>query len=153
MAKDRQKIGILGEFMVASRLVELGFITAPTLKNTARIDLLVSDGVSAKMVQVKATENKKNDWGCDLPKSPNKNLVYIFVKLNTTTSRIPEFYIVPSADVTKIIAKIDEEYQKQYMAKHGCPYNPDGTKKGFSHFSDRYVPLEKYKDNWNLLRK
>jgi hypothetical protein len=37
MAKDTQKIGISGEFLVLSKLIELGFIAAPTLKNTASL--------------------------------------------------------------------------------------------------------------------
>jgi hypothetical protein len=38
MAKDKQKLGILGEFLAAAKLTELGFIAAPTLKNTAKVD-------------------------------------------------------------------------------------------------------------------
>jgi hypothetical protein len=51
--KNTQQTGISGEFLALSKLIEHGFIAAPTLKNTPNIDILVSDGVTARMAQVK----------------------------------------------------------------------------------------------------
>jgi hypothetical protein len=153
MAKDKQKIGVTGEFLALAKLSALGFTVAPTLKNAPHIDILVSDGLSAKMVQVKTTANKKNDWICGLPEKSNKKLVYIFVKLDPKTAENPMFYIVPSADVKTIMTKIDKEFNKRYLEIHGIPFNAEGNKKGVSKFNDSYESIEKYKDNWQELNE
>jgi hypothetical protein len=148
MKKDKIKQGIAGEFLVVSKLSELGYIVAPTLKNTPGIDILVSNGTKAKIIQVKTTDNKKPDWICPMPKTANKDLVYIFVNLNTANNGIPSFHIVPSTYVIKAITAIENDYNAARIKKGKGIFNPDGNKKGVSHFKD--IDL-KYKDKWHLL--
>ena len=144
MPKDKIKVGIRGEFLVASKLSQLGYIVAPTLKNTPGIDLLVSDGFSAKLVQVKTTENAKADWICSKPKKSNDDLVYIFVALNVKAgkSAIPAYHIVPCPELIKDINKQNAIYAKKHpkFAKSG--------KKGVQHFTDL---KGKYNEEWKFL--
>jgi hypothetical protein len=148
MKKDKIKQGITGEFLVLSKLSALGYIAAPTLKNTPGIDILVSNGVKAKMVQVKTTDNKNSDWICPMPKQGNKDLVYIFVNLNTENNGIPSFHIAPSAEVIEVITSIDNLYNAARIKKGKPRFNAEDDKKGVSHFKDLD---QKYKDKWNLL--
>ncbi|MDR1929199.1 MAG: hypothetical protein LBQ44_01085 [Treponema sp.] len=100
------------------------------------------------MVQVKTTDNKKADWLCPMPESPNKNLVYIFVRLAAETSCAPLFHIVPAKDVIKVINAIDAGYIENRRRQGKKPFNADGNKRGVSHFRDFD---EKYRDRWDLL--
>jgi hypothetical protein len=145
---DKTMTGIAGELLAASKLSERGYIAAPTLKNTARIDILVSDGEAARMVQVKTSGAGKADWLCPLPETVNDNLVYIFVNLRPACGGPPEFHIVPSRDVRRIVAAGSKAYAAAYQKKHGKPWNPDGDKKGVSHFKDE---AGSYKCKWELL--
>jgi hypothetical protein len=148
MKKNKIKQGIAGEFLVLSKLSTLGYIVAPTLKNTPGIDILVSNGVKAKMVQVKTTDNKNSDWICPMPEQGNKDCVYIFVNLNTAHNGIPSFHIVPSVEVINVITCIDNFYNASRIKKGKTRFNAEGNKKGVSHFKDFD---QKYKDKWNLL--
>jgi len=160
MARGKTETGIAGEFLVAYKLSEMGLATAPTLKNTKKIDLLVSDGTHAKMVQVKTTDGKKTDWPCGLPKKALPDLVYVFVVLNSVTGEPPEFYVVPSADVKKIMNFIDRKYQTIHIKENGKPFTGKGVTK-FALFDagrrsnntyiDKRHPASAYKDRWDLL--
>jgi len=146
--------------LVAYKLSEMGLATAITLKNTQKIDLLVSDGTSAKMVQVKTTDEKKTDWHCTLPEKALPDLVYVFVVLNSGTGEPPEFYVLPSANVIKIMNFIDRNYQGIYMENHGKPFTGKGAPKfalfdagrrSNSTYIDKRHPASAYKDRWDLL--
>jgi hypothetical protein len=148
MTKDKIKIGIAGEFLAASKLSELGYIVGVTRKNTPGIDILISNGIAAKNIQIKTTDTINPDWVCNKPKIVNENLIYIFIKLNRGTDNPPSFHIVPSKEVDKYIDKGSKIYNKKYLDKHGKPYDEDGKKGGVFKFKDMDL---KYKDKWDLL--
>jgi len=135
-------IGSIGEFYAAAKLSEKGWTVTLTSKNHPNIDILVTDGINTKAVQVKTSANSKADWVCSLPKTTSPDLVYIFVVLNTKAETIPDFYIVPSKDTAKIIKRIDDEYKKK---------NPDKPPiKGVSKIWFKTEAEGKpYKNNWN----
>jgi hypothetical protein len=141
MTKDRQLIGITGEFLAASKLTELGYTVGMTRKNTPGIDILVSDGEKAKIVQVKTTKGPNAAWVCPSPKTVSKDKVYIFINLNPKDSASPDFHIVPAADVRKGV----EAVAKQFVIDHP---KADTSKEGVPKFMD---PSGKYKDKWELL--
>jgi hypothetical protein len=144
MAKDKNEIGIAGEFLVASKLTEMGFAVGLTRKNTADIDILVSDGKKAKMIQVKTTESPKNEWLCSMNKPANDDLYYVLVNLNTKGSAVPSFHIVASKTVKASLDKQKREGEADYRARHGKPY----TGKDIYKFFDAE---NTYKDKWDAL--
>jgi len=145
MAKANKSImGTTGEFYVAGQLSEFGLITCLTNKNAPGIDLLVSDGVSTKMIQVKTTTGSA-DWIISKMK-PNPNLVYILVILNPSKDREkPVFHIVPSKKVHEQVEKAGQAYLKK-REEQGNPVTVFG--KGVDHFKDKEG---KYRDKWKYL--
>ena len=144
MSKKTIQTGITGEFLAAAELTIRGYAAALTLKNSPNIDILVSDGFSVKAIQVKTVNGPKADWPCPLPKAVSKDLVYILVNLKPKDSDTPDFYIVPSAIVKKVVNKIDAEYAKKYFARHG----KISEGKGVYHFKDEEGL---YKNKWKNL--
>ena len=140
MGKKSSKIGKAGELLTAKKLNEMGLIVAFPGINTPGVDILVSDGLSAKAIQVKTGNHSKTDWPCPLPKVYGKGLVYIFVNLNPKTGKGPDFYIVPSSDVYKIVKAIDDEYITKKPAS--------ANKKGVNKFR---IENGKYKNRWKNL--
>jgi hypothetical protein len=148
--KDTNKIGIAGEFLVASKLSEMGFVVGATRKNTADIDILVSDDKKAKLIQVKATEGPPNEWMCPVDMPVSDDLYYVLVNLNTKGPRnskgtaVPSFHIVSSKTVKASLDKQKREGEADYKARHGKPYaGPDRYK-----FFDAE---NTYKDKWDAL--
>jgi hypothetical protein len=143
MAKDKQRIGIAGELLVASKLTELGLTVGVTRKNTPGIDILVSDGKTAKIVQVKTTENSKQKpiWVCKNPKSISNDVIYVFVILKN--GAVPSFFVVPCKEVKKTIDRLEVEGRKKYIKKNGK--EPPLSPRGVAHFKDENFI---YKDKW-----
>jgi hypothetical protein len=148
--KDTNKIGIAGEFLVASKLSEMGLVVGVTRKNTADIDILVSDDKKAKLIQVKTTEGPANEWRCSLNKPVSDDLYYVLVNLNTKGPRkskgtaVPSFHVVSSKTVKASLDKQKRDGEAKYKAKHGRPYTgPDMYK----FFDAENV----YKDKWDVL--
>ena len=146
MIKDKISLGIAGELLVASKLSELSLIVGVTRKNTQNVDILVSDGINTRNIQVKTTRQGQQ-WVCPRPKIVHNNFIYIFVNMNKETTSIPEFHIVPSETVNKIMKIGYDQWNKKYFERHGHYY--DESKGGVSHFEDYEL---KYKDKWNNLK-
>jgi len=144
MSRKNNQTGNRGEFLVAAKLSEIGYSAALTLKNTPGIDILVSNGLYAKAIQVKTCNGPKPGWPCPILKKTSKDLVFIFVNLNTKKSNIPDFYIVPSSDVRKIVKAADDEYIREHPNNSG--------KKGVCKFIFKTEEKEKlFKNKWNNL--
>jgi hypothetical protein len=112
------------------------------------------------MVQVKTADGKKTDWICTLPKKALPDLVYVFVMPNSGTGEPPEFYVVPSAGVKKIMNLIDRNSRDAYKKKHGKPFTGKGVTKfalfdagrrSNSPYIDKRHPASAYKNRWDLL--
>jgi len=144
MAKNKSRIGNTGELIAAAKLTELGYFVGIVGKNSPGIDILISNGKAAKMIQVKNTENMKPDWVCQKPKDTNSNIVYIFVGKNKDASYF--FHIASSKDVFETIEKkeaIDCEIYKKKNHKE-----PPKTDRVVPHFVDEEG---KFKDKWEKI--
>jgi hypothetical protein len=95
--------GMLGVYLVAAELSNLGFIVSPTSRSAAGADLLVSDQDCRKAwsVQVKTNKKPANFWlvGRNADRMVSDSHVYVFVNIRKDLR--PEYLVVPSAHVAK----------------------------------------------------
>jgi len=144
MAKNKLRIGNAGELIAAAKLTELGYFVGIVGKNSKNIDILISNGTTAKMIQVKTTEEGKPKWVCQKPKDINSNIVYIFVGINEDASYF--FHIASSKDVFETIEKKEKIDYDRYVEKHGK--EPPETESVVANFIDEEG---KFKDKWEKI--
>jgi hypothetical protein len=142
--KNKIETGIAGEFLVAAQLSERGFVVGVTRKNTPGIDILVSDGEKAKMIQVKTTEGPKNEWICPMIERANDNRYYVFVNLNPDGNAAPSYHVAASKTVKSFLDTTKKEAEAAYEKKYGKPY----TGKDLYKFIDKG---NAHKDKWDVL--
>jgi hypothetical protein len=108
------------------------------------VDILVSNGLEAKIIQVKTTDGPKAEWVVPLELSANINTIFVFVKLDPTHTTAAAFYIVPSKTVRDAVQKQFKGFEAALKAKG----EEIGGKKGVYHFAD---PKGLYLDKWEHL--
>jgi hypothetical protein len=89
------------------------------IKNTPGIDLLVSDGTSAKIVQLKRPIKRKSIGFVPRQRTEKNLVLYLSISIQKGGRIDSDFHIVPSAEVIKVIAGIDAEYHKKHLEKYG----------------------------------
>ena len=112
---QKQNIGNAGEYYIASRLSAENFIATITLGRAERYDILAvnQNGKTIKL-SVKArlledidrfllSKKDENNWADDF--------YYAFIRLNEFKS-MPDFWIVPSKLVSKIISSAHRKWLK-----------------------------------------
>lgn len=146
ISKNNISTGNCGEYFVAAELERRGYSVAVPMSNTELFDILAFDRESHKQwaIQVKTTTSKNNTWVLSKKSETieDKNIVYIFVKLNDL--EMPQYYVVPSA----VVAKSVRDSHKNWLAtvgKNGKPHNDNSIRK-FSDLEDKYLA------NWKLLK-
>lgn len=139
--------GVSGEYYVAAELSKRGYIASITLRNTKGIDILCSNSDSSKTIgiQVKTNSGSKRNWILN-KKAENyfaDNLYYVFVNLNNSNNKHPEFFIVPS----QVVADFCKKLHKKWLDTPG--------RKGQKH---KDTSIRSFKDNkefylsrWDLL--
>lgn len=139
---DNSITGISGEYFVAGELSKRNYIALLTLRNTAGIDIIVTNPTTYKStnIQVKTTRrnppwllHKKNE------KSYGNKLFYVFVNMMDDKQ---EYYVVPSKVVANRVKKSHEKWLK------GKSTRKDSSMRKF-HLSDS--EKKKYQDNWEIL--
>ena len=148
--RTSQLTGVAGVHFVASYLAYLGFHAVPTTRNVAGPDLLVStlNGAKSLSLQVKTTawamrtrgrgKNKKPHhyewdigWG-----SAKINLPQLFFALVDLADykNLPDVFIVPSEVIFRYFEGGDPKTWRR------------------ARFHPEIDAIEKYKNNWNLLK-
>jgi hypothetical protein len=120
MTTDKDKIGLAGEFLAASKLSAMGYNVGLTGRNTIGVDIIVSNGKTAKNIQVKTTTNKTPKWRCPMPKDGNENFVYIFVILDKNENH--SFHIVPCKKVVEYLTRDGDENDHHFFRDSECNY-------------------------------
>jgi len=109
-------IGIAGVHFVVSELTLRGLIVLPTIRNTAGIDILVSelDGSSQASLQVKTSLKKVDFWPTSRPEKCLKepHSFYVFLRYLSEKERF-EAFLESGDKVTEQIAKNLEDYKKR----------------------------------------
>jgi hypothetical protein len=142
--KNKIAIGIAGEALAEAVLARMGYVVAITRKNTPAVDILVSNGLEAKIIQVKTTDEPKAKWVVGSKVSANINTVFVFVKLDPSHTTDSAFYIVPSNIVKAAVQKEFRGWKARLKAKGEDIAN----KKGMYHFAD---PKGLYLNKWEHL--
>jgi hypothetical protein len=93
--------GMLGVYLTAAELTELGFIVSPTSRSAFGADLLVTDQRCRKAwsVQVKTNRKVAGFWllSPHVGEAHSDSHVYVFVNLKGKVR--PEYFVVPSTHV------------------------------------------------------
>jgi hypothetical protein len=125
----------------------LGFAVGLTRKNTPGIDILVSDGNKAKIIQVKTTEGPKNEWICPIIERANDDLYYVFVNLNrkgNAEDAVPSYHVLSSKAVKTFLDTMKKECAAAYEKKHGNAFE---GKELFKFIDSGNA----HKDKWDIL--
>ena len=100
--------GVSGEYFAAAELSRRGYIASITLRNTKGIDIVASNEVGSKTINIQVKTSSKSTKGWILSKKAeemdDKNMFYIFVRLNELDER-PQFHIVPTTFVANKVRK------------------------------------------------
>lgn len=137
-------VGVAGAYFVAGELSKKGYIALLTTRNTAGIDIIVSnpDTYKSTNIQVKATEKNDNWMLSAKDEKPHENLFFVLVDLRKTK---PQYYVVPSKLVAKRIAKHHKEWLEEVGKKRPHKDTP------IRHFRLQDSEMEKYRNNWKLM--
>jgi len=150
--------GIAGEYFVAGELSRRGYIASITLKNTAHIDVLASNGEKAVNIQVKTKCIERADsW--DLGTKPleykngKNNIFYVLVETHSDLrNKEISYYIIPKRELNK---KVEENFQEHLKTprKDGKPRTTTWRRFNMEKHPEFKFQTEKYKDNWSILFK
>ena len=137
-------IGIAGEFYMAHILAKNNFKVNVSLGRTEGFDLFVQNPHGFNMtISVKTTYLKRNKFILMNKKAEtliDESLFYAFVRLNMPDG-VPEFWIVPSTVVAKVIMDSYKIWIKE-TAKDGSAHN-ETPMRGFY-----LIPRENFPDDW-----
>ena len=143
--KNNISTGNAGEYFVAGELERHGFTVAVPMSNTKDFDILAINRETYKQfaIQVKTTSYKQKSWTLSEKNEElvGDNIIYFFVSLNELD--IPEYHIVPS----NIVAKIIKETHQLWLdtpGKRGQKHNNNAIRK-FTDWEDKYL------NNWSAL--
>ena len=101
MIPKGQMTGMLGVYLVAAELSQLGFIVSPTSRSARGADLLVTDQICQRAwsVQVKTNKNSASFWLLGKHSSRMKSASHAYVFVNLKGESRPEYLVVPSRHV------------------------------------------------------
>lgn len=146
--------GIAGEYFVAGELSRRGYIASITLRNTASIDLLASNGEKTVNIQVKTRCIERADsWNFgDSPlehKETKNKIFYVLVEIHSDiNNKEAGYYIFSKNKLNKLV----EGNFQNWKAKNKS--NGEPRKSNVRIFKVKDFPMlniEKYKDNWDIL--
>ena len=140
----KQQTGMAGEFLVAGELNRHGKSATVMFGNAKNADVVVINNGRAITVEVKTTSKDKWAIGNSLPTSSG-NVVWVLVYLPVNKLEPPEYYILTSKELCKILNSSNNAYRKKYFKKHGKPYT------GKSVFSVERVLVQVHKDCWSKI--
>lgn len=149
--------GIAGEYFVAGELSRRGYVASITLRNTAHIDILASNGKKAVNIQVKTRRvDKAKGW--ELGSKPLEyktikgNLFYVLVEIySDSKNKKIDYYIIPKDELNKQVEQGHLLWMKGKNKKTG-----KARKSKRRYFRIKEHPklrIDKYKDNWGILFK
>lgn len=145
--------GIAGEYFVAGELSRRGYIASITLKNTAHIDILASNGEKAVNIQVK-TRRIDISQGWELGSHPleyqkNKNTFYVLVETHSDHNKSEvSYYIIPQQELNK---KVEERFQEHLKTPRRDGKPRTTNRRIFRTEEYPEFQTEQYKDNWAML--
>ena len=127
MSKQSHKhtIGLSGEFLVAGELLRRGIMAAVTYGNAKKADVIAVNEATAIALEVKTTSQPKWVLGGQLP--PDNSNIWVLVHLPEKETESPEYFVMTSAELRKLILPGHEAYNIKYREKHGKAYSGKGV--------------------------
>jgi hypothetical protein len=113
------------EFLVAGELLRRNITAAVSYGNAKKADVVAMEGRSAIWLEVKTTREPKWVLGGSLPKADGR--IWVLVHLPNEDAQSPGFYILSGKELHDILKPRDEAYRKNYLEKHGRPYDQRGV--------------------------
>lgn len=111
-------IGVAGVHFVVSELSLRGLIALPTIRNTAGIDILVSepDGSGQANLQVKTSLKEVDFWPTSLPEKclRGPRSFYVFLRYLREGKKF-EAFLESAGEVSKQVKKNLEDYKKRKL--------------------------------------
>lgn len=161
MAKLSTKIvGAAGQHFVMYELLRRNFVAALTPEGVPSVDILISDldGGNLASLQVKTASASRSTWtlGAKNEALVAARLFYCFVMPRDEEMASPDCWIVPRSVVAEHV-RVSHRTWLEGQPKRG-PSRNDSDRRAM-HKSceplDRYPVgwLDRYKDNWEILRK
>jgi len=116
LTKAKTLIGAAGVHFVVSEFSLRGLVALPTIRNTAGIDILVSepDGSGQANLQIKTASWKRDYWPTSRPERRLKGprSFYVFVRYLPNEERF-EAFLESGSNVAKQVQENFEDYQKR----------------------------------------
>ena len=145
---DKNKIGRMGEYLVAYELEKNGFSTTLTIKNTREIDVFAFDEKKKKSISIQVKTHKKGDakteWAVNASNlnQMSGDLFFVFVELNEASA---DYYVHTSKEVVNRINADHKKWEKK-PGKNGQKHK-DNTIRKWTEKNDKHL------NNWNILRE
>ncbi|OGI82787.1 hypothetical protein A3E95_02200 [Candidatus Nomurabacteria bacterium RIFCSPHIGHO2_12_FULL_44_22b] len=147
--------GITGEYFVAGELSRRGYIATVSLRNTAHVDILASNGKKAVNIQVKTKRKKVSDgWAMgNKPLEVKKewqDVFYVFVDLPIELEEKIGYYVIPKNDLNETVENNFQEHKKT-PRRNGMPRTTQ-----MRIFRIKEYPkfqTGKYENNWDSIFK
>jgi hypothetical protein len=158
---EMQRIRQVGEYLVAAKLIEMGWHATTFTGNIPRFDIIATHD-KGKTVKVQVKTIKSGDWQFNMrdyakinfdkerrtqevgPKeSLPHDLFYVFVKLDPEDVMNSKFYVMSANDVQDMLV---DRYTKYLHSKHMRRDRWDST-----HCILREADIQSFKDRWELI--
>lgn len=146
---SKQNIGNAGEYYIASRLSAENFIATITLGRAERYDIIAINPMG-KAIKISV----KSRFDLDIKRFPlsdkdekggTEDFYYAFVRLNEFKKE-PDFWIVPSIIVNKVIFESSDIYFNKKLRRDGQKYNDVGLRNFWLEINKTNKDL--YPENW-----
>jgi len=143
---EKYHLSLAGEFFVAAELQRRGIAAAVTYGNAKSADVVAFSltGERAVVVEVKSTSTRQWVVGGAVPAPSSKP--WVFVHIPQSPEEPPSFYVLTQAELHSILAPLDAEYDRKFLAKHGEPY---GTRAAVINLAQDHAAS--YKDAWKTI--
>ena len=119
MKRDKQLVGAAGEYLVLSRLLNLGYLAAQAPRGTRKVDVLVNhlENKPPCLIQVKTRTGIDADQGWHMSEKheaiKDADMFYCFVALGDIHSDV---YVIPAS----IVAKVVKDESDSWLATPGA---------------------------------
>lgn len=121
----KHAIGLAGEFLVAGELLRRGVMAAVTYGNAKKADVVAFQEGLATALEVKTTSEPKWILGGSLPDESSS--LWVLVHLPSRQEEPPDYFVLTSAELRKLILPQHNAYNERYRQKHGREFSSKGV--------------------------
>ena len=137
----RTLTGIAGVHFVVAELSRRGWISLPTIRNTAGIDILAhKDGKSVQLQVKTRRDSRRFTLRESAEQLIGENLYYVFVNLKQHDS--PEYFIFHSSMVADYVTRTHKMFLQAGRKENAFRTFPNVHQK---------IALDDYESNWEIL--